>query len=71
MLLTVALVPQQLLAEVIVDGRVGAAARRPGERERAHAMPLAPHEQLGAGRHEGGLTTTHGEHVARRKRLTE
>ena len=39
---------QQLLAEVVVDGRVGAAPRRAGERDRADALSLAPHEQLGA-----------------------
>ena len=39
---------QQLLAEVVVDRRVGAAARRAGERDRADALALAAHEQLRA-----------------------
>src|ERR671934_17552 len=37
---------QQLLAEVVVDRRVGTAAGRTGERERAGAQPLAADEQL-------------------------
>ncbi len=40
---------QQPLAEVVVDGRIGAAADRARERDRARALSLAAHQQLGAG----------------------
>ena len=46
-LLAVLLRAQQPLAEVVVDRRVGAAPDRPGQRDRAHAQPLAAHQQLG------------------------
>ena len=41
--------PQQLLAEVVVDRRVGRAAGRAGQRDRRGAQPLAAHQQLGRG----------------------
>ena len=43
---------QELLAEVVVHRRVGAAARRAGERDRLRARAVAAHEQLGAGADE-------------------
>jgi hypothetical protein len=43
-LLAVAVVAQHPLAEVLVDGGVGAAACRAGERERAYAVTLAAHQ---------------------------
>ena len=55
---------QQLLAEVVVDGGVGAAARRARERERAGAQALAAHQQLGAGGDERRVAAPDGEDVA-------
>ena len=70
-LLAVARVAQQLLAEVVVDGRVGAAPRRAGERERAHALALAAHEQLGAGGDQRRLAAPDAEDEARRELLAQ
>ena len=47
--------PQQLLAEVVVHGRVGAAAGGAGERHRLGAGAVAAHQQLGARADEGEL----------------
>ena len=63
-LLAVALVAQQLLAEVIVDGGVGAAAGGAGERERADAVALAAHQQLGAGGDQRRVAAPDAEHEA-------
>ena len=46
-LLAVAVVAHQALAEVRVDRGVGAATGGAGERDRADALALTPHEQLG------------------------
>ena len=70
-LLAVARVAQQLLAEVVVDGRVGAAAGRAGERERAHAVALAAHQQLGAGGDQRRVAAPDAEHEARRELLAQ
>ena len=51
-LLAVLLAAQQLLAQVVVDRRVGAAPDRAGERDGAGALALAADEQLRAGGHE-------------------
>jgi hypothetical protein len=53
LLLTVLDAAQQLLAEVIVHRRVGAAARRARERHGLGAGAVAAHQQFGAGSHEG------------------
>ena len=42
-------VAQQLLAEMVVNGRIGAAPGRARQRERAHPVALATDQQLGAG----------------------
>ena len=55
LLLAVLVGAQQLLAEVVVDGGIGAAARRAGEREGARAQAVAADEQLGAGGDERAL----------------
>ena len=62
LLLAVLVGAQQLLAEVVVDGRVGAAARRTRKGQRSGAQALAAHEQLGGGRDERALA------AARRRR---
>ena len=62
---------QELLAEVVVDGGVGAAARRAGERERRRAQALAADEQLGAGGDERGVAAAGAEDVAARERLAQ
>ena len=49
LLLAVLVRAQQLLAEVVVDRRVGRAADRAGQRDRRGAQPLAADEQLGRG----------------------
>ena len=54
-LLAVLLRAQELLAEVVVDRRVGAAADRAGEGERGGARAVAADEQLGARADEGGV----------------
>ena len=55
-LLTAVLVAaQQLLAEVVVDRRVGAAPDRAGQGHARDARPRAAHEQLRAGAEEGRL----------------
>jgi hypothetical protein len=46
---------QQLLAQVVVDGGVGAAPGGPRQRHRLGARAVAAHEQLGAGPHERQL----------------
>ena len=48
-LLAVAVLAQQPLAEVRIDRRVGTAASRSRERQRAHALAFATHQKLGAG----------------------
>ena len=70
-LLAVARVAQQLLAEVVVDRGVGAAAGRAGERERAHALALAAHEQLGARGDQRRIAAPDAEDEARRELLAQ
>ncbi len=48
-----------------VDGRVGAAPRGAGQRDRADALALAAHEQLGAGGYQCGVATPDAEDEAR------
>ena len=55
---------EQLLAEVVVDGRVGRAADRAGERDGRRAQPLAAHEQLRRGGHERAVAAAGAEHEA-------
>ena len=62
---------QQLLAEVVVDRRIGAAARRARERERARAHALAADQQLRAGGDEGVVAAAGAEAEARRKALAQ
>ena len=62
---------QQLLAEVVVDGRVGAAARRARERERARAQALAADEQLGARGDQRRVAAADGEDVAPGERVAQ
>ena len=56
---------------MLVDRRVGAAPRRAGERERAHAMALAAHEQLRARRDQRRVAAPDAEHEARRELLAQ
>ena len=62
---------QKLLAEMVVDRRIGAAPRRSGERDRARSLALAAYQQLRAGREERRLAAADGEHVARGERLAQ
>jgi hypothetical protein len=62
---------EQLLAEVGVDGGVGAAARRAGQGHRARPQPVAAHEQLGAGGDERRVAAAGAEDEARRERLAQ
>src|ERR1700722_10484602 len=66
-LLAVALVAHQLLAQVCVDGWIGTTASRAGQRDRTDALALAAHEQLGAGGHQCGVATPDAEDKARRE----
>ena len=59
---------QELLAEVRVDGRVGAAARRSGKRQRARAQALTADQQLRTGADEGGVAAADGVDERRRER---
>ena len=68
LLLAVLLGLQQLLAEVVVDRRVGGAARRAGQRDGRGALALAAHEQLGRGGHEGGVAAADAERRSRTRR---
>ena len=62
---------QQPLAEVVVDGRVGAAARRAGQRERRGPQALAADQQLGAGGDERAVAAADAEDVAGREGLAQ
>ena len=62
-LLAVLVAAQQLLAKVVVDRRVGAAARGARERDGARALAVAADEQLGAGRDERRVAAPDREHV--------
>ena len=55
---------EQLLAEVGVDGRVGRAAGRAGERDRRGAQALAAHQQLRRGADEGAVAAADAVDVA-------
>ena len=70
-LLAVLARPQQPLAEVRVDGRVGAARRRAGQRERRGPHPLAADQQLGARGDERAVATTDAEDEAGREALAQ
>ena len=61
----------ELLAEVVVDRRVGAAPRRAGQRHRLRARAVAAHEQLGAGTEERQLRRADAEAVAGREDLAQ
>ncbi len=56
---------------MVVHRRVGAAARRAGKRQRAHAMPFASDQQLRAGSDEGRVSASHAEHEAGRELLAQ
>jgi hypothetical protein len=56
---------QQLLAQMRVDGGIGRAARRAGERDGRRAQPLAPDEQLGRRADEGGVAAARAVDEAR------
>ena len=71
LLLAVLVGAQQLLAEVVVDGGVGAAPRRAGQRERPGAQAVAADEQLGAGGDERALPAPGAEGEARREGLAQ
>ena len=71
LLLAVLGAAQKLLAQVIVDCRIGAAPRRARQRHRAGALALATHEELGAGGEEGGGSVADGEHRALREGLAQ
>ena len=62
---------QQLLAEVVVDRRVGAAPGRAGERDGRDAGARAPHQQLRAGADEGRLRRPAAEAEAGREQLAQ
>ena len=64
LLLAVLLRAHQLLAEVVVDRRVGGAAGRAGERDGRGAQALAAHEQLRRRGDERGVAAARAEHVA-------
>jgi hypothetical protein len=70
-LLAVLVAAQELLAEVGVDGGVGAAAGRAGQGHRARPQPVAAHEQLGAGGDERRVAAAGAEDEARRERLAQ
>src|ERR1700722_16935092 len=70
-LLAVALVAHQLLAQVCIDGWVGAATRRASQRDRADALTLAAHEQLGTGGHQRGIATPDAEDKTRRESVAQ
>ena len=71
MLLAILDAAQQPLAEVVVDGRVGAAPRRAGERDACSPQALAAREQLGRGADERRLAAADGEHEAAAERLAQ
>ena len=54
-------------AEVLVDGWIGAAPGRAGQRDRARPLPITPHEQLGAGADERSGTPADGVNEAGRE----
>ena len=62
---------EQLLAEVVVDRRVGGAADRARERDRGDAQALAAHEQLGRGGDERALAAAGAEDEAGAERGAE
>ena len=62
---------QELLAEVVVDRRVGAAAGGAGQRDGRGDAAAAAHEQLRAGAHEGGLGGADAEAEAGAERLAQ
>ena len=64
LLLAVLVGAQQLLAEVVVDRRVGRAARRAGQRDRRGPLALAAHQQLRRGGDERGVAAAGAEHEA-------
>ncbi len=70
-LFAIAGVAQQLLAEVRVDGGVGAAAHRGGEREGRDALALPAHEQLGARGDQDVLAAPDAEHEAGRELVAQ
>ena len=70
-LLPVLVALEQLLAQVGVDRRVRAAASRAGEADGAGPLTLSTHQQLWAGRHEGGVSSSHRKHVTARERRPE
>ncbi len=61
LLAAVLVAAQQLLAEVVVDGRVGAAPGRAGEGNGGDAGAGAANQQLRAGAEEGGLRSAAAE----------
>ena len=61
----------ELLAQVVVDRRVGAAARRAGEGDGLSARPAPADEELGACADERRLGRADAEAVARREELAE
>src|ERR1022692_2887773 len=70
-LLAIALVAHQLLAQMGIDSGIGTAAGRAGERNRAHALALSAHEQLRAGRDQRGVATTDAKDKTGGKRVAQ
>ena len=70
-LLAVLVALEQLLAEVLVDRRIGAPPRGAGERDGGRPLAVPAHQQLGAGRDERAVAAADREHVAGRERLAE
>ena len=62
---------EELLAEVVVDRRVGAASRRSGERHRRGDGAAAANEELGAGADERRLGRADAEAEAGAEGLAE
>ena len=62
---------QQPLAEVVVDGGVGAAPDRPGERDGLTPQPAAAQQQLGRGADEGRLAASGRVDEAAREGLAQ
>src|SRR6266511_6052285 len=71
MLRAVLVAVKELLAEVVVDGGIGAAPRRPGERDGRRDRPAAAYQQLGARADERRLGRSDGETEAGREQLAQ
>src|SRR5947209_3826953 len=71
LLLAVLLAVHQLLAEMRVDGRIGAAPARAGERDCLDALALAAHKQLRARAQERQLGRSDEVAVARREPVAQ